>query len=238
MTPPESFLTEVAALGVELSPAQLQALARFVELLLEANQHTNLTAIRDVDTAWTRHVLDSLSLVPPLSSLRAGRVIDVGAGGGLPGLVLAVALPHLDFTLVDATGKKVRHIAQTAEALGLDNVRALHARAEDLAGLHADGHADHRERYDVAMARALAPMPVLAELVGPLVKVGGELLAIKGERADEELAQASGALSLIGLSLDASLRTTTGTVLRLRKTSATPGRYPRRAGEPKRDPLR
>lgn len=238
MTPPDTFLAEVEALGVSLTPAQLADLGRFVELLLEANLHTNLTAIRDAESAWTRHVLDSLSLVAPLTREQAKRVIDVGAGGGLPGLVLAIAQPDVEFTLVDATGKKVRHIAQTAEALGLKNVRAIQARAEDLTGRHAELHTEHRQHYDVALARALAPMPVLAELLAPLVKVGGSVLAIKGERAEEEIQAATSALKRLGLSLEDTHRTTTGTVLLLRKVAKTPAAYPRRPGEPKRAPIR
>ena len=164
--------------------------------------------------------------------------MDVGAGGGLPGLVLAIARPQLEFTLVDATGKKIRHVAEFANALGLDNVVTLHARAEDLSGLHGEHHRQHRQQYDVGLARALAPMPVLAELVGPLIRQGGLLLAIKGQRADEELHDARRALEVIGLSLETSVRTPTGTVLRLRKTGSTPRTYPRRPGEPKRAPIR
>ena len=234
LSPPTDFGSASAALGAPLSAEQLTTLQHFVQLLLEANQRFNLTTIRDPKEAWNRHVLDSLSLVPHLAELPArARVVDIGSGGGLPGIVLAIACPQLRFTLIDATGKKVHHIAETAHALALGNVDALQGRAEDL----ARSGAHHRERYQLAVARALAPLPVLLELAIPFVTSGGHFLAIKGQRAAEELQAAQRALQALHTEMQSQHPTSTGIVLKFSKLKSTPEKYPRRPGEPKRSPL-
>lgn len=231
--PPSTFSAALSALNVGLDPRQVDKLGHFIELLLAANERISLTSIRTPEEAWSKHVLDSLSLVPHLKLDANKRVVDVGAGGGLPGLVLAIACPELQFTLIDATGKKAQHIKDTAAQLCLDNVNAIQGRAEELA---CPGAA-HREQYDLAVARALAPLPVLLELVIPFLKVRARFLAIKGQRAPEELKAAADAMAILQTSVDEQHSTPTGTILCLRKTGQTPRRYPRRSGEPKRMPL-
>lgn len=235
---PAAFEQALAAMGVQLAPAQLEQLQAFVALFAEASARFNLTAVREPEEIWSRHVLDSLSLVAHLPQGQGGSVVDVGSGGGLPGLVLAIARPDLQFALVDATGKKVRHIEALAQTLGLAHVKGVHGRAEDLTGLHGGPPGGvHREVYDVAVARALAPLPVLLELVVPFLRVSGLFLAIKGQRAPEELQAAKKALQVLQTRVEGQHRTTTGTVLCLRKVGPTPRKYPRRPGEPKRLPL-
>lgn len=234
---PPDLVERARAQGADVSPTQAQTLARFLDLLLEANRQFNLTAVRSHEEAWSRHVLDSLSLASHLDLPEGGQVVDVGAGGGLPGLPLAIVKPELQFTLIDATEKKARYLERTIASLGLPNARAVHGRAEELAGVYPGAEGSHRERYDVAVTRALAPLPVLLELVSPLVKPGGRVIAIKGQRAPEELAAAQKAMTLLHLDLEGSERTPTGTVLTLIKRRVTPQRFPRRPGEPKRAPL-
>ncbi|MFT3921653.1 MAG: 16S rRNA (guanine(527)-N(7))-methyltransferase RsmG [Myxococcales bacterium] len=229
---PASVIEEVAKFGVDLGGPLGVRLASYLELLLAANQAFNLTAITSVGEAWVKHVGDSLSLFGDLSALPAGaRVVDLGSGGGLPAIPLALALPSLSFTLVESTGKKARFLEQTAATLGLANLRVVSERAETF------GQGPERERFDAATSRALSRLPVLLELSLPLVRVGGVKLAIKGEQAEQEVQEAQRALGVLGGRFESARRTSTGTVVCIRKHAHTPARYPRLPGEPKRRPI-
>lgn len=230
--PPEAFLRAAADLGIAFDSGDLERFGGYLERLLDANTRFNLTAVTDPAEAWQRHVLDSLTLLPVLAAVEAARVIDVGSGGGLPGVPLAIALPLVSFTLLEATGKKARFLEETAAALGLGNVEVVAERAET-----AGNDERHRERYDLAVARAVGRLPVLLELAVPLVKVGGHVAAIKGERAPEEIKEARRALGLLHCQVSGTTRTPFGTVVLIQKLRATAKRYPRRPGEPGRDPL-
>ena len=234
--PPAEFLAEAAALGVELEPGDLERLHAYLKLLFAANATMNLTAIRDPEEAWTRHVLDALSLVGPVASAEASsgrlRVLDLGSGGGVPGLVLACVMPQVEFTLVEATGKKARFLDATASALGLANVEVLADRAETL------GHDPWiRASRDVVVARAVGPLRVLVELAIPLLRVGGTMLAVKGARAADEITEAKRALHMLHAGVVDSLRTPTGTIVVVEKNRETPKAYPRSLGTPAHQPL-
>lgn len=225
------------ALGVALEPGDEARLRAFLRLLLEANRVVNLTAIRDPEAAWRRHVLDGLSLVGPLASIEFGRpgplrVADLGSGGGVPGLVLACVMPEVEFTLIEATRKKARHLERTAEALELANVSVVARRAEAVGQ-----DADSRERFDAVLARAVGALPVLIELCVPLLRVGGLLLAVKGERAADEIRSARKALHALHALVTSSIPTETGTIVVVEKSRPTPRRYPRAAGVPAKTPL-
>jgi naphthoate synthase len=216
-----------------LSDVQTTQLAGYVEALLRTNEALNLTAIRDADEAWTRHILESLELVASVRALGAKRCVDLGTGGGVPGMPLAIAMPDTEWLLIDAREKKIAFIAETAKALGVTNVRAVASRAELLV---AKGKTD-RDHADLLVARALAPMPVLVELALPFVRVGGHMLAVKGERAEEELAQAKRALESLGGEVVHVARRETATHVLVKKVRATPPRFPRQPGQAKRAPL-
>jgi 16S rRNA (guanine527-N7)-methyltransferase len=229
---PPSILGAASALDLDLSGALGQSLARYLELLLETNKQFNLTAITDPAEAWDKHILDSLSLISDLGALPAGaRVVDVGSGGGLPAIPLAIVLPGLSFTLLEATAKKGRFLEHAASTLGLDNVRVVSDRAESFA------QGPERESFAAATSRAVSRLPVLLELTVPLLCVGGLSLAIKGEQAALEVDEAGEALRILKCRVEETRRTQTGVVVRVLKTGPTPARYPRRAGEPKRSPL-
>ncbi len=229
---PDGALVAAEALGVRLDTAAQAKLVAYLERLLAENEVMNHTAITDWEEAWSRHLVDSLALVGPLEAFGARTVVDVGSGGGLPGIPLAIAVPGLAVTLVESRAKKAAFLERVATELGLA-VRVLSDRAEDLG---APGSA-HRDAYDAVVARALAPLPVLLELTLPLLRVSGRLLAIKGERAPEEIASAARALGVLHGAVLETRRTTTGTVLVVEKRGSTPRGYPRAPGTPKRSPL-
>lgn len=248
MSPPGWFVEEVKALGVEFDAGDVEGLGRYLSLLLKVNERMNLTAVRDEEEAWRRHILDSLTLLPLLAELPEGsRIADIGSGGGLPGLVLATVLPGLKFTLVEATGKKAEFLREAARVLRLENVEVVNARAET-AG-HDRGtrvsqagrvrrEGGLREAFDVVVARAVGRLSTLAELVVPFVRIGGRALLIKGAKADEELEEARGALRQLKVVCAGVVATPTGRIVVLEKQTATPRDFPRRSGEPKRSPLR
>lgn len=179
-------------LGVELAAAARDRLVDHVRLLLAWNGSINLTAIREPDEVVRLHVLDSLTAVAPLRELGATRLLDLGSGGGFPGLPLSVALPA-EGTLVDSVGKKVRFLATAAAALDLPHVSAVAIRAEALAAAR-----EHRERWPLVTARAVTSLAELVELAFPLLGVGGHLVAWKRGDIDDELAAAGRATAALG----------------------------------------
>lgn len=172
---------DASALGVDLSDGQARQLLDYVGLLQQWNATYNLTAVRHADAMWHQHVLDCLAAVPSvrkaLPSSRRGRILDVGSGGGLPGLVWAIALPECDLTCVDTVGKKAAFIRQAAGTLALSNVQARHARVESL----------HEGPFDLITSRAFASLADFVRLTRPLLAPGGQWVAMKGKRPSDEL---------------------------------------------------
>jgi 16S rRNA (guanine527-N7)-methyltransferase len=232
-SPPASFLEEVGGIGIEFEPGDVERLGVFLRCLRAGQERFNLTAITEPEAMWTRHVFDSLTRVPLLASIGVRNVADVGSGGGLPGVVLAVVMPDVQFTLVEATGKKADFLRETLAELGATNARVVNERAETV-GRDRDAH---REQYDAVVARAVGRLPVLLELTVPLARVGGCVLAIKGGRAAEEIEEAAAALRALKCSVANRIRTSTGTIVVVTKNGPTPKLYPRRPGEPKRVPI-
>jgi len=177
--------------GIELSDDQHGKLSRYLDLLLDANARMNLTRITDRAAAELQHVGDSLTVLPLLPA-GAIRVADVGSGGGVPGIPLAIARPDATFLLIESTKKKATFLKQAIDALELKNVSVSEWRAEDV------GHSNSRETFDVALARAVATMPWLAEWCLPLVKKGGKMLAMKGPKVAEELPEAKRTITTAG----------------------------------------
>jgi 16S rRNA (guanine527-N7)-methyltransferase len=239
MSIPDFVHDDLTKLGFELPPPLLEQLACYLDLLLDANQRVNLTAVRDPDTAWRRLILDSLTPLPALDDLpEDAALIDIGSGGGMPGIPLAIARPDLRVALLEATGKKAQALQAFTDALHLANVAVLHDRAETL------GHnSAHRARYDAAVCRAIGPLNELLEYGLPLVKVGGLVLAMKGPKAQAELEDAGDALTLLGGGqvqvFDAypegfDLHTV---IVAVTKAAPTPKAYPRSPGTPRHAPL-
>lgn len=235
----ERLLDSAPALRIGLPAGYADAAERYVALLLEANARLNLTRVVEPADVARLHLLDALSALPLLDAARADRVVDLGSGGGVPAIPLALARPEAEWIMVDSVRKKAAVLEAFVAELGLRNARVLAQRAETL------GHQPaHRERYAVATARACAPLPVLAELALPLVTIGGELLAWKGPLTedDQELRRGRVAAGQVGGGrlqvVEAGLPALGGhTFVVVPKQHATPARFPRRPGEPSRRPL-
>jgi 16S rRNA (guanine527-N7)-methyltransferase len=225
--------------NITLTPAQLEMFRRYADELTAWNQHTNLTAITDPEAIENRHFLDSLSCLLVMKPRKPGiKVIDVGTGAGFPGLPLKIAFPELNLTLVEATGKKIDFLEHMIGALGLKNVALVNERVETVAQLP-----EHREGYDWVLARAVAGMRTLAEYLLPLAKIGGHMLAQKGESGPQEVSDAQEPIKLLGghiVQLTAvELPTVADThyLIDIQKVAATPPQYPRRVGVPSKKPL-
>ncbi|MSR44480.1 MAG: 16S rRNA (guanine(527)-N(7))-methyltransferase RsmG [Phycisphaerales bacterium] len=229
--PTDEFRAAIHAYGIEVESSELVLLTRYLDLLYAANERMNLTGIRDRTVAWMRHIFDALTLLPTLQQSEARSVVDIGSGGGIPGLILAIVMPSVEFTLVESTGKKARFLEETASQLGLSNVRVRCQRAEVL------GAKELREVIDVVVSRAVARLPILLELSLPMVRHGGIFIAVKGEQAAAEVAASVHALGELRGVVVEQLRTPTGTLVIVEKSGKTPNRYPRAVGEPERLPL-
>ncbi len=212
---------------------RLELLATYVQRLLEVNRRMNLTAVREEEGVWTRHIFDSLLLIPRLKADAGQRALDLGSGGGFPGLVLAIMRPDMEWTLVDSVGKKTRFLQETADELGLQNVRSSSERAEVLGQ-----HPAYREHFHVVTARAVARLNILLEFTVPLLRKGGHLLAMKGEKAPEEIREARRAVEVLRVKLlHQELQPGGGYLLDYKKMAETPRNYPRAVGVPGQKPL-
>ncbi len=234
------------ALGIRLSDDQLNAFQTYYEMLVAWNARVNLTRITEYEAVQTKHFLDSLSCMaairhyPALTAGMAGglQAVDVGSGAGFPGLPLKIAFPALHLTLLEATGKKTAFLRALVEQLGLSGVAVVTARAEE-----AGQDPAQREGYDLVLARALADMTVLAELTLPLARVGGWVIAQKGEDPAAEVAAAQKAVETLGGQVAEVLPVAVPGLeaarhlVVLEKVAATPPGYPRRPGIPAKRPL-
>ncbi|MEX1247875.1 MAG: 16S rRNA (guanine(527)-N(7))-methyltransferase RsmG [Anaerolineales bacterium] len=231
-------LEVLSLLGIQLSEAQVTAFDTYARELIEWNGRFNLTSITDPEQIRSKHFLDSLSCWLAIRQAPPGRLIDVGSGAGFPGLPLKILRPEIGLTLVESTAKKAGFLEHLVQVLGLENVTVLAKRAEEVGQM-----AQHREAYDWALARAVAPLPVLAEYLLPLVRVGGTALAQKGKGARVEAEEAQGAIAQLGGELAELLPFTIPGLdeerwlVLMKKIAPSPAAYPRRPGMPGKRPL-
>ena len=225
-------------LGLRLSPRQLALFARYEQELLDWNARFNLTAIRDTESIRAKHFLDSLSCLQAWRDTPPGCLIDVGTGAGFPGIPLKIVQPSLSLTLVESVGKKAEFCRHVAAALGLERVEVSQSRAEEIGQA-----ARYRERFDWAVGRAVANLPILVEYLLPLVRVGGAVLAQKGESGPAEAHASEKAVRLLGGRLRQLIKVDLPGVAEERyliiidKIAATPPNYPRKVGVPSKKPL-
>jgi len=226
--------------GIELGVPQIRLLATYADLLTRY-ELANVIGTRDWNQIVLEHLIDSLSCLKVVDTQRNYCLIDVGTGGGLPGIPLSVARPDLRVVLLETTEKKVRFLEYVKAELKLENLRVLHARAEEAAARDSR----FREAFDLATARALAALPVVLEYCAPFVRIGGKVLAMKGRLQEEELSQGVAAAHKLGAELSETLEVAYRSQLPQKerrllvfdKTSVTPARFPRRIGLAKKRPL-
>jgi len=234
----KSFEIWLKESGLAITDAQFKKLSQYAELLKKKNEELNLTSITSVPEVWIKHILDSLRAVPFFPIKPGTKVIDVGTGGGLPGIPLAILFPSVQFTLIDSTQKKIEAVKEFAHELNLKNVKCIAERAETL------GHeAEHRDEYDIVLTRAVAPLKILAEYTVPLVCLYGRVIAYKGPEYITELIEARNAITKLQceqpkvfhyvLPQDMGNRT----IIQITKKRMTPNVYPRREGMPAKRPL-
>ncbi len=241
MLEPMARLVQIAQtqLQIRLTPAQTDLFRLYAAELARWNNQINLTAITEPEAVEIRHFADSLSCLLVMRPRRPGlRVIDVGTGAGFPGLPLKIACPDLQLVLVEATAKKVAFLRHVIEVLGLKGITLVNDRVEAVGQ-----QPEHREQYDWVLARAVAGMRTLAEYMLPLARVGGHILAQKGEGAPQEVTEAQAAILLLGGQIvqltPVELPTVAEThyLVDIAKVAATPPAYPRRTGVPAKRPL-
>lgn len=234
----QMLLEGASALGVALDEKQIEAFMLYKKLLLEWNEKMNLTAITDDIEVITKHFLDCLTINKALDMDKVNTLIDIGTGAGFPGLVIKIAFPHINITLVDSLKKRLNFLEEVINQLQLKKVTCIHARAENLGK-----QKQYREGFDVCASRAVAHLSVLSEYTIPFIKVGGYLIALKGQKLDEELIQGKKAMDLLGAKLqevvDAAVPFTDlcHSIAKIKKIRPTSLKYPRKAGEPSKAPL-
>ncbi len=232
----EKIVPLCAGFGLELTPEIQERLSVYAELLCEWNQKMNLTAITDSEGILYKHFYDCLLFFKNVSVNKGAKIIDVGTGAGFPGMVLKIARPDIELTLLDGLNKRLTFLNAVLEKIGL-SAETVHLRAED-----GGKNPAYREQFDIACARAVAAMPTLSEYCLPFVKKGGMFVAMKGAGAADELGSAQNAIKLLGgAKPDIICETLTGNEARafilVKKISQTPTKYPRIGGKISKNPL-
>lgn len=236
----EYLKSGAAKLGLQLTSSQLEQFRTYYQELVKWNRRANLTSITDFREVQIKHFLDSVTVTIALKKpVKAGlSLIDVGSGGGFPGLPVKIVFPNIRLVLLEATGKKAAFLRHITEVLGLEDVEIVAGRAEVVAH-----QAQYRQRFDIVLSRAVAPLATLAELCLPLCAIGGSFIAQKKGDADLELSQAAEAINILGGSppeikmVDLEELADRRYLVVIKKIAPTPAKYPRRPGMPAKRPL-
>ena len=234
----EKFLKGLEELQIELSDNQIQQFIRYYEMLVEKNKVMNLTGITEFQEVLVKHFLDSLACVKAVDMNKINKIMDIGTGAGFPGVPLKIAFPHLEACLLDSLKKRVNFLEETFALLKLEDITAIHGRAEEFAKNKV-----YREQYDLCVSRAVSNLATLSEYCLPYVKGGGHFISYKSGTVQEELQQAEKAVKILGGKIqdvvyfnlpDSEIQRS---LVVIEKIKTTPGRYPRKAGTPLKEPL-
>lgn len=235
---PNQFKTALQKLNIDLTEMQEQQLESFYQDLIRVNQQFNLTAITEKDDVYLKHYYDSLTVLPFLPT-KESSMVDVGAGAGFPSIPIKIIKSNIEMTMVDSLKKRVDFLNTVINDLQLSNISALHIRAEDFGQ-----NPVNREKFDLAIGRAVASVSVLLEYLAPLVKVDGQIILMKGDwqRTEAELTAAEKALQILDCSLQSFEKITLPnndqrSILIIKKNKQTNPNYPRKAGKPNKLPL-
>lgn len=232
----DKFLDEVNKLSITLSEEQLKQFRIYYEMLVEKNKVMNLTGITDWDEVLEKHFLDSISLIRAIDLSQELKVMDMGTGAGFPGIPLKIAFPNLKVTLADSLNKRVHFLQEVIDALGLEDIEAIHGRAEDLAK-----DKNYRQQYDLSVSRAVANLSTLSEYCLPFVKIGGQFISYKSGDCEEEVTASKKAVFVLGGKIKEVIKFELGesgrSFIIIDKVSGTPKEYPRKAGTPSKKPI-
>lgn len=233
------FIDNLKELGVEIDSKQLEQFNQYYETLVEWNEFMNLTGITEYDEVLLKHFVDSLVLDPnKLIKSDKIKLIDVGTGAGFPGLPIKIAFPNVDVVLLDSLNKRIKFLDEVINKLGLENIKTIHSRAED-----GGRNKELREKFDIAISRAVANLSSLAEYNLPYVKLGGYFVAMKSGEIDEEAENAKKAIKLLGGQLEKITKfrlpntDIDRSLVLIKKVKETSKKYPRKAGLPTKEPL-
>lgn len=235
-----SFQKDLDQFHIDLSEKQINQFIKYFDLLTEWNSFMNLTAITEFDQVLKKHFIDSLSLIQVVPDLaqKPYSLIDVGTGAGFPGLPIKIAFPNIKVVLLDSLNKRVQFLKESIQTLELQNIIAVHGRAEDYAK-----QKDYRESYDLCVSRAVANMTILSEYCIPFVRKRGYFISYKSEKASEEYVQAKKAIEIFGGKLEKKVEfklpysDIDRTLFLVKKVNNTPDRFPRKAGIVSKDPI-
>ncbi len=223
-------------INIELSKEQISKFYEYMSMLIEWNKVVNLTAITEPKDIILKHFIDSLTVLNSID--KEAQIIDVGTGAGFPGIPIKIAYPDTKVVLMDSLNKRINFLNEIINKLELKDIKAIHGRAEDVGR-----QKEHREKYDVATARAVAPLNVLLEYLMPFVKVNGKCICMKGANIDIELEQSKNAIKLLGGELENKLEfnladtDNSRCIIKINKIKGLSNVYPRKAGTPSKKPL-
>lgn len=230
------FRNSMNSIGIELTDSQLNAFETYYDMLIDRNKVMNLTAITEFDEVMDKHFLDSVYLFRSIKLEADYKLIDIGTGAGFPGIPLKIVFPELKITLLDSLNKRVGFLNDLIEELNLNDIEAIHGRAEDIARNKA-----YRASYDIAVSRAVANLSTLSEYCLPFVKIGGKFVSYKSGDCADEVDNAKAAIHLLGGKINKidefSYSNNSRSFIVIDKVMNTSSKYPRKAGLPSKKPL-